>query len=197
MDESKIGVIGKEEEKPLTLVEQAKNLEEKNIGEYLKTQSLNPESENINPAYIMTPGEHKIIGSSYEGMGYHLNQPMGIIGGVTLEKINQQREKINSNGGSQLPMPVTLADGRIAYVFVKFLPLTKKDVDDQAPKLTVSINRFIDFMKRNWGKEEEITDLSEGEIDALSKQYLDLVTKAQEDRRRELISELEKASVEI
>jgi len=104
----------------------------------LKDAEIDP--ANLSQSLVLTPAEHKLIGSSTHGLAFHPNCPFASLAGSPLEAINQAREQINERS-RQGKFHFYLASGRekIINVYPELKPLTKEQIEEQNFLPTFSI----------------------------------------------------------
>jgi hypothetical protein len=139
---------------PVPEEEQLKALDQTQIKEDIEKVPV-PEGRSFDIATIMTPAEHKLIGSTFYGLAYHSNVPKAYSAGFSLAEINEARASAEQ---SFYFFPTDEDENKqILLISVNLKSLTEEQVRD---------NNFIDSFeiieaKDIWGKP---TDLPAGVI---------------------------------
>lgn len=99
--------------------------------------SLRFNPENFHQNFALSPMEHEFIGSTSAGKAYHPNHPKALVGGATIEKINQTRRDINSHGGYRFILG--LPTGAYIDLIVRFNDLDEEIIKSRATRRTFNI----------------------------------------------------------
>lgn len=105
------------------------------IKKAIELGNFNPENPSDNLS--LTPMEHKFMGSTTDGWGYHPNLPYAFVGGSSLETINRVRERINSDGGGEFVCKTL--EGKYVYIIVEILSLTEAMINSTEPVMAIRI----------------------------------------------------------
>ncbi len=170
-------VLAREKEREL-IEQEAKNYEEEPLEEPL--------------ALFLTPAEHEIIGSTWEGLGYHPNKPMACFINESSEQdlsdwieiVNNMRKKLSETLLKDKNFTLIIQDkeGRKKYLFFRadlyLLPLSEQDIESSSPHLYFEIKNF---------KPYERSKLEIENTEQAMQVIKDFIQRTQESKRQELI----------
>jgi hypothetical protein len=97
----------------------------------------NFDAENPGENQCLTAMEHKLIGSTTAGWGYHPNQPEALVGGSTLDTINKVRQSANEKGNCTFLF--RRDNDELIFVLVELLPLTEEVTNNEEAAATFRI----------------------------------------------------------